>query len=82
MGKHPSEDPSGHSAYNQIYAAYPWIFASTIIAICMLVGACSSTQTVSQNGVSHSGSVDWSWNQIPQGGTDEKSSSAPVESSD
>lgn len=46
----------------------------------VLLGGCSTTGGQKSSGnISSTGSVDWNWNQTPHGGSDEKSSSAPVE---
>lgn len=45
----------------------------------LLVGACVTAGKMSVSNGTSVGSIGWDWNQTPQGGSDEKSSTSPEE---
>lgn len=65
-----------------VYDLYPKIALIVVLSVCVILGGCSGVSRIDGRGYSSTGSIDWNWNRIPQGGSDEKSSSAPPEPAD
>lgn len=74
---------------NEVDVIFSFVLIFLVGATLLLLGGCTTERMTGTKpgagpvpGYKQEGSIGWNWNQIPHGGSDEKSSATPAEPTD